>query len=279
VQDPDLMRYRATEGINPTLTAAKSIKDSYTFPLLFEPGESWEYGVGIDWAAWAVERVTKMSVPDYMEKHIWGPLGINSMSFHPKTKPACMEKLTDMSERSGGVHPLFGVPADPEGKVAYTDNRVWGLEPDGVASGAGGFGAPLDYQKILQSICANDEQLLKRSTVEEMFKPQLSEASCKTWMALLAIPEVNQTFGGFPAGMQADWGLGGCLIMEDLSGAVKKGTMTWGGYPNLQWFCDRKAGLSGILGCQTSIPGDLKVIRLYQEWQKELYKRHGKEKL
>ena len=170
------MRYRATEGINPTLTAAKSIKDSYTFPLLFEPGESWEYGVGIDWAAWAVERVTKMSVPDYMEKHIWGPLGIKSMSFHPKTKPACMEKLTDMSERSGGVHPLFGVPADPEGKVAYTDNRVWGLEPDGVASGAGGFGAPLDYQKILQSICANDEKLLKRSTVEEMFKPQLSEA-------------------------------------------------------------------------------------------------------
>jgi CubicO group peptidase (beta-lactamase class C family) len=149
VQDPVLKRYRATESFTPTLKVIKPMKWASTYPLLFAPGDAWEYGVGIDWANWAVERVTKISVENYMEKHIWGPLGIKSMTFHPKTKPACMEKLTDMSARSGGVNPLFGIPADPEGKVEYTANRVWNLEADGISAGAGGYGSVLEYQKIL----------------------------------------------------------------------------------------------------------------------------------
>jgi CubicO group peptidase (beta-lactamase class C family) len=249
------------------------MKEAFTYPLLFAPGEGWEYSVGIDWASWAVERVSNMSIEQYMEKFIWSPLGIKSMTFHPKTNPACMVKLVDMSVRSGGRNPNFGIPADPDGKVEYTDDRVWNLESNEASAGAGCFGSVVDFQKILQSICANDGQLLDARMVDEMFKPQLSEVSRKAWMAKLAIPEVNQTYGGLPKGTQADWGLGGCLIMEDLQGATKKGTMTWGGYPNLQWFCDRSGGMSGIFGCQISLPGDLKEISLYREWQKELYKK------
>ncbi|TQN63741.1 Acyltransferase mokF [Colletotrichum shisoi] len=33
-------------------------------PLLFQPGEGWEYGVGIDWAGIALERVTNTSLND-----------------------------------------------------------------------------------------------------------------------------------------------------------------------------------------------------------------------
>lgn len=33
------------------------IKDRFKFPLLFAPGESWSYSVGIDWAGQMVERV------------------------------------------------------------------------------------------------------------------------------------------------------------------------------------------------------------------------------
>lgn len=274
--DPVLKRYRATEGYNPTLKVVKPMKEAFTYPLLFAPGEGWEYSVGIDWANWAVERVTNMSVEVYMEKFIWAPLGIKSMTFHPKTKPACMEKLTDMSVRQGGKNLIFAIPADPEGKVEYTEDRVWNLDSPGFAAGIGGFGSLVDYQEILQSICANDEKLLKRPTVEEMFKPQLSEASRKAWMAKLAIPEINQTYGGLEKGTHADWGLGGCLIMEDLPGGIKKGTMAWGGYPNVQWFCDRSTGMSGIFGCQIFLPGDLKARALYKEWQKELYKKAGK---
>ena len=112
-----------------------------------------------------------------------------------------------------------------------------------------------------------------------MFRPQLSEASRKAWIAKLAIPEIRQVYGGLPQSDRDDWGLGGCLIMDDVPGTLRKGTMVWGGYPNLQWFCDRRAGVSGIFGSQIFLPGDAKEIALYKEWQRELYKKVAKERL
>jgi hypothetical protein len=204
---------------------------------------------------------------------------MKSMTFQPKTKLACMDKLADMSIRAGGIDPIFGIAADPEGKVEYIDDRVWNLETRGISAGAGAFGNIGDYQKLLQSICANDKKLLKRSTVEEMFKPQLSEASQKALLEKLTIPQVNQALSGFPMGTQVDYGLGGMLILEDLPAARRKGTMSWGGYPNLLWFCDRKAGVSGIYGSQIYLPGDLKTQELFGKWEKELYNKVEKEKL
>jgi CubicO group peptidase (beta-lactamase class C family) len=220
-----------------------------------------------------------MPLENYLEKNVWGRLGIKSMTFHPNTKPVCLDKLADMSIRSEGMNPIFGVPADPDGKVDNIDDRIWNLETMGISAGAGEYGNLADYQKILQSICSNDEKLLKRSTVEEMFKPQLSEATRKSFKPKSAIPELNQSYDGLPLGTQVDYGLGGCLIMEDLPAGRKKGIMIWCGYPNLLWFCDRDAGLSGILGTQIYLPGDPKVNELFGEWEKELYKMVAKEKL
>ena len=191
--DPVLKQYRATQGFTPSLHLEKPAQWAMTYPLLFAPGEGWEYGVGIDWAGWAVERVSKMSLQEYLDKNVWGPLGATSMTFQPKKTPACMDKLTDMSIRSGGINPIFGIAADPEGKVEYIDDLIWNLETQGTAAGAGGYGNMIDYQKMLQSICANDQKLLKRETVEDMFKPQLSDACRESLMARLAIPELNQS--------------------------------------------------------------------------------------
>lgn len=90
-------------------------------PLLFEPGTSWEYGVSymsislpnnslpfavhttfccaynfllsaallqvnIDWAGVMVERVTNMSLNDYMKQHIFAPLGIKNISMFPTSE-------------------------------------------------------------------------------------------------------------------------------------------------------------------------------------------------
>ncbi len=113
----------------------------------------------------------------------------------------------------------------------------------------------------------------------EMFKPQLSEQTAQSFMDQCKIPEVNDCMGGMPMGTKLSWGIGGAVVMEDLPGGRKKGTMFWGGYPNLFWFCDREAGINGILGTQISMPGDKKTTEWMWEWEKELYKKAGKEKL
>lgn len=275
---PVLARYRKWQKQTPDLNIKQDLKEAFFFPLLFAPGEAWEYGVGIDWAGWMVERVTNMSLEAYQQQHIWGPLGVKSFSFFPRVKPDIMTKMTDMSDREGGVT-MFGTAADPNGKIVHREGKeIWNSGAEQCAGGAGGYGAPLDYQKVLQSILADDGILLKTETVKEMFKPQLTDAAQATLMEILKLPEMNQALGGLPLGTKVDWGLGGMMTMED-AGSRRKGTMLWGGYPNLMWFIDRVGGMSGIYGSQLSPPGDQKTIELFLKWVEELYKKDIEPKL
>ncbi|PVH77952.1 beta-lactamase/transpeptidase-like protein [Cadophora sp. DSE1049] len=275
---PVMARYRKWQNKTPDLNIKQDFKEAFLFPLLFAPGEAWEYGVGIDWAGWMVERVANMSLEAYQQKNIWGPLGVKSFSFFPRTKLHLMAKMTDMSDREGGVT-MFGTAADPNGKMVHREgNEIWNSGAETCAGGAGGYGAPLDYQRLLHSILADDGKLLKSETVKEMFTPQLTDASRATLMEILKLPEVNKTFGGLPLGTKVDWGLGGMMTMEDV-GSRRNGTMFWGGYPNLMWFIDRVGGMSGIYGSQVNPPGDQKTIDLFTKWVEELYKKERQQKL
>ena len=68
-----MMRYRiVVDKFTPTLNIKKPLTEALKFPLVFEPGASWEYSVGIDWAGFMVERVSGMDLETYMKKNIWG---------------------------------------------------------------------------------------------------------------------------------------------------------------------------------------------------------------
>ncbi len=99
------------------------------------------------------------------------------------------------------------------------------------------WASPAEYLKVLRAILKNDGTLLKKETVDDMFKPHLSVESQQAMMKVLSVPEVNQMLGAMPESTNRDWGLGGMLILNDLEGWRRKGTMAWGGMPNLTWVC------------------------------------------
>ncbi|KUJ17353.1 beta-lactamase class C and other penicillin binding protein [Mollisia scopiformis] len=278
VFNPVLMRYRATQGIQPSLYVTRPPKEAFHFPLLFQPGEQWEYGVGLDWAGWMVERATGVNLEEYFKKNIWGPLGVKSMSFYPNKNPAIKSKLADMSIREGGIT-MFGNPAEPNGKTIYIDDNIYSLDMTESTGGSGLFGAPLDYFKLLQSLLRNDEKVLKKGTVDDMFKPQLSPAQISSFEAKLAIPEVNVQMSDLPAGTKVDYGLGAGLIKNDIPGRWKAGTLFWSGYPNLHWYIDRESGIAGMIGSQLHAPGDPKFVEYAKLWGEEMFRQRGKEKL
>jgi CubicO group peptidase (beta-lactamase class C family) len=225
-----------------------------------------------------VERVNGVTLEEYFKKNIWGPLGVSSMTFHPRRNAKIFSKLVDMSIREGGVK-MFMNPADPNGKVLYTDDRVYNMDMPENTGGAGLFGPPLDYFKLLHSLLRNDEKLLKKSTVDDMFQPQLNAAGIKTYEEKLAIPDVNVQVSDLPAGTRVDYGLGAGLIKTDIPGRWKAGTLYWSGYPNLHWYIDRKSGIAGIIGSQLHAPGDPKFVEYAKLWGEEIFRQGGKEKL
>lgn len=235
--DPMLHQYRAwqKQPIPPSIGTSfstKTVVEANDFPLLFEPGDAWEYSVGIDWAGEMVSRVNgNITLEEYLEKHVWGPLGMQNMTFHPASTPAVLEKFVDMSQRDSPLN-AFGFAENPDAKVVYTEDTVWDLKTKHCHGGAGGFGSVLDYQKLLQSLCANDGKVLKPSTVDELFKPQLTDATRASLEEKRAISFLNDGFGGMPQRIRADYGLGGLLNLDPLP-YRNVGSLSWAGYPNL----------------------------------------------
>lgn len=219
-----VMQWRASQGQKPA--PGNSLVERYLCPLTYEPGTSWEYSPSIDWAGVMVERVNgNMSLGSYMDAYLWKPLGIKDMTFHLDQREDLRQRMVDMSVR------------DPPGtgKANYTSAQMipeFGKDDTG---GAGVYGSASEYLKFLHSLLANDEKLLQKRTVDDLFKPQLSELSRQALMNLLTDPQLNLMLGGVPLGTEKDFGLGGLLILEDLPKMSRKNTMTWGGMPNLTW--------------------------------------------
>jgi methyl acetate hydrolase len=55
--------------------------ESFALPLVFDPGERWEYSIATDFLGMAVERLSGMRLEEYFRKHIFYPLGMDWTSF------------------------------------------------------------------------------------------------------------------------------------------------------------------------------------------------------
>ena len=190
-------------------------------PLLFEPGESWAYSCGIDWAGQMVERVDGGArLGDYMRKHIWGPLGMNSTGFRITESELIRSRLCATTARAptGDLVPAKLYPnANPKDDLG----------------GGGLYSSVTDYVKVLVSLLKNDGTLLRPETVRTMFSRQLPDD--KHLLATVAPPLGPAMFRGGVESSAWNFGLGGILNMEDVECICKKGKMTWGGLPNLFW--------------------------------------------
>ena len=192
-------------------------------PLLFEPGEGWAYSCGIDWAGQMVERVNQGTrLGDYMRKHIWDPLGMSSTGFRITENELIRSRLCATTARSptGDLIPAKPYPSP---------------NPKDDLGGGGLYSSVADYVKVLVSLLKNDGTLLKPETVRTMFSPQLPDD--KHLLATVAPPLGPPMFRAGVESSAWNFGLGGILNMEDVEGICRKGTMTWGGLPNLFWVC------------------------------------------
>lgn len=254
--------YSATLWISST----DSFERVYKGPLTYEPGTRWEYGCGLDWAGLMVERLTNQTLDEYTKQNIWIPLGVTSITYDITKDPVALKKLADMSIRS-----------DPEGIVEYTSDPGFNKEMSFNTGGAGSYGPPADFQKLLHSLCASDGKLLKTETIDFMFQTDhLGESAKKVIQKTFENPLMNAAFGSFDPAVGVTYGLGGMIFLGAIPGGRRAGSMNWGGYPNLLWFVDRVGGKSGIMGSQVLPPGDATMNSLYGLWEKEIYEKAGK---
>ncbi|PKY02985.1 esterase [Aspergillus campestris IBT 28561] len=249
----------------------------YHHPLLFEPGTSWGYGGGLDWAGQLIERTTNSTLEDYTQSHIWSKLGAQSTTFHPERKTH-LPALVPMKYRNG-------ITSAPNAKRSLTLAQP----AQHALGGIGLFSTPTDFSKLLVAIlqsstssAPNDAvsqqgpiptpQLLTKSGFDFLFGPQL-DAQCRQAMPrplgsqmrrVLNIKDINDA-------AQADHALGGTITLTDIPGRRRAGSMNWSGLPNMHWWIDPKSGIAAALFTQFMPPTDASVTDLLIELERALY--------
>ncbi|CAG8288651.1 unnamed protein product [Penicillium nalgiovense] len=244
-------------------------------PLVNQPGEVWEYGIGIDWVGIVIERVSGRTLNEYFHQYIFEPLGLTEISMVPT--PTMKDRLAFMHQRdsAGRIHPRNHLLR--RSLIVDSETDVDSLFNSG---GAGCFSTPQDYCQILAALL-NDgtspntgKQLLNKDTVEEMFNDQIGSLPPlrEKYMANADPSLTNSATGLHPtvAGDRQGWGLTFMLSGGTTGRSLR--TAQWSGLPNLFWWCDRENGVAGMICAQILPFGDGQVFQLYQDVEAGVYK-------
>lgn len=216
--DPDLQKWSQATGR--TASSLDQTREGWTTPLKFRPGDSWYYGTSLDWAGLVLEKVTGQTLGEYMSEEIFKPLGMGDTTFHrQKVAEEFDGRTIQWTYRGpdGTLNP--GPPLAPE-------------DPPLDSGGSGLFSTAQDYGKFLQALVASGEgqgPLLRKETVDEMFKPQLDEAQIQ------ALEKHLRGVIPFPEDTPMDHGMSGVINTADTAGKRRKGSLSWGGMSNSHW--------------------------------------------
>ena len=254
IWNPEMGRYMERRGVPGIISCRNAALD---LPLAFDPGERWDYGIGIDWAGKAVERASGQRLGDYLAENLFGPIGMKDTGF--KLTPDRRARLAGMHARGGDgtLTPIaFELPQEPEFEMG----------------GGGLYGTAADYlafeRVFLNEGRADGRQVLKPETVRLIAENAMGDLN----VALLktALPAYSHDAEFFP-GMVKKWGLGFMISTEPVPGGRCAGALCWAGLGNTYFWIDREAGIAGVILLQLLPFADPKALALLEKFEKALY--------
>ena len=240
----DLRRYREATRRNTTPDVAPDRHAHIRGPLLFDPGDRWEYGTGIDWAGRIVEAVRGQRLGDAFRDHLLGPLGMDDTRYAPTR--SMYARLATMHRR----HPSGEVVAETGWSDRAPEIDV-PPEPEVAHGGGGLFTTALDYARFLRMILAGGDapggRVLRPETVDLMASDGIGPRQSGGWQA--ADPLLTNA-GEFLPGTPKGWGLTFQIARADVPGGRRAGSLAWAGLGNLYFWIDRATGIAGFWGTQ-----------------------------
>ena len=226
-------------------------------PLLFDPGERWDYGANLDWCGQIVEAITGRKLGEVFKKRIFEPLGIKDMTF----------ELTDAMRRQlAGIHarnadnsltPMdFELPAKPEVHMG----------------GHGLYGTIGDYMRFIR-MWLNDGageygRVLNVETVRMAEKNHLGDK--KVTPITGVIPSLCTDAEFFP-GQSKSWALSFMVNDEEAPTGRPAGALGWAGLANLFYWIDRQNGFGGFWATQILPFGDPTSFIGYMNFETTFY--------
>ena len=245
----EVLRYCEAMGLPPIVALS-----TLNMPLMFDPGERWEYGISIDWIGLAIEAVTERRLGDYLTEHVFAPLGMNATAFRPAL-PEGAARVHVRTAESG----LAPIPV-------YLGTSEFDMGGGGLTSTAP------DYARFLQMMLNGGKlegaRILAPETVAEMIRNQV--APLRAGAMGSAMPELAQPYDTFPD-QHTGWGLGFLINPEQGPAGRSPGSLAWAGIFNSYYWIDPVKGVAGVFMSQLSPFGDPGALSAFAALERMAY--------
>jgi methyl acetate hydrolase len=247
-------RLAQDHGQPSVITASKA---SIMTPLLFDPGERWEYGSNIDWCGQVVEGVRGKRLGEVFQERIFAPLDMKDTGF--VLSSSMRARLTDVHARGadGSLTPM---------------NFVLTQEPEVHMGGHGLYATVGDYMRFircwLNDGAGENGPVLKPATVRMAVRNGLGDKKIK--MLPGVIPSLSNDAEFFP-GLSKSWAL--TFMVNDTEAPTGRpaGAIGWAGLANLFYWIDRQNGIGGFWATQILPFGDPVSFTGYTDFETAVY--------
>lgn len=191
-------------------------------PLLYHPGDRWVYSFSHEVQSYLVERLSGMPFAEFLERRIFGPLGMDDTAFGV---PAGLDgRFTSTYGHDGEgrlvrLETASGHPPEGSEGAPFGDYARYGEVPLG---GNGLSSTAMDYARFAQMLAAGGEldgvRILGRKTVELMRRDHLPPG----------VPSINDD--GDDIGIGYGLGVGVTLDPARAGNLDSPGQFGWQGY-------------------------------------------------
>jgi len=224
-------------------TIGDAVKRLATLPLLFQPGDSWEYSLADDVLGRFVEVVSGMPFDQFLAQRLFQPLGMKDTYFFPPEDKISRLVAAYSYDEQKGLQPILDHQVmDGQGGFQYSADYPY-RGPHTYFSGGGGLTSTAeDYYRFCQMMLNGGElngvRILSRKSVELMSQ--------------------NHVQGKTD---QLDYGLGFGTKGEPkrLTELGSVGSYYWGGFYYTTFMIDPKEDLIAIFMGQINPTGGLNL--------------------
>lgn len=215
------------------------IKRVAALPLHYKPGERWHYSIAVDLTGVIVERLSGMGLDEYLQTHIFEPLGMVDTFFEvPKKK---MSRFLPNHYYDYGEKSLKTVQ---ETKEKY--NAMSNYEDVSMFSGGGGLvSTAMDYMLFMEALqnggSLNGNRILGPKTLQYMIRNHLSGSiEQKGGAGENPLDEASNNGFGF--------GLGFGLVTNSVNNSIigSEGEYNWGGAAGTVFWIDPVENVSVV---------------------------------
>jgi CubicO group peptidase (beta-lactamase class C family) len=230
---------------------------SMNYPLLFDAGERWDYGIGIDWLGRVVEKVDGRRIDKFCIEEIFDPLRMPDTRF--EVEPHMASRLASVSIRGeDGKFADFALapPTNPE---------FYGM-------GHALYSTAPDYMRFLRMYlnkgALDGARILSEAGLEKMLANQIGNTPIPCLKT--TVPAITADAEFFP-GKRKSHSMACMRFDEDIAGMRHAGSQGWAGVLNSHFWFDPKADLAGLLMTQSLPFVEPRFTSTYERFERAVY--------